>query len=200
MSTTVEALLREVAIAHPNTLAMSRAHCHARNLSSVVLANRDGRLRRVFLAWPGHSLTADPPHNGPLTVGIHDHRYAIALTPVFGGLWNHLYAPGDDIEMTAYAFTSGVSNGEPRAEPMGTKRLNYLGARRVHSPVQMPHGQLHTVTCSPCAAWIVEEGVRLQKATALYSNVTPQLRDLYEPIEDVKGHVESWAALAAVVA
>lgn len=84
MNIEIDELVRRVCAAKDDSLLMSRSHCHARNVSSIVMRQRiDGSLLRAFLTWPCHRLDDNRP-GGRLQVGVHDHRYGVRLSLIHG--------------------------------------------------------------------------------------------------------------------
>lgn len=76
--------------ADEETLLLSRKHCHAKNVSSLVFKNNNGRLSRCFLTWDGHEL-AENVIGGKMPVGIHSHYYDLTISHVCGTIYNLNY-------------------------------------------------------------------------------------------------------------
>lgn len=188
--------------AKPETLMMSRKHCHAINLSSVVLkVDSSGSLTRIFLAWPFHYLQHNIWPAPNLTVGVHNHRYDITLTPCIGAVFNERYtysATGDDYD--EYVFVSGVKSGTFVANNIGSRRLEMIQSTLLTEPLSMKADELHTVGCNHMAAWIVQEGPEKQKTTRLFSNKKVEVDTrFYEPFInalEVKQHCLDFLQLA----
>ena len=188
--------------------AMARAHCHATNIDSVVLAkNADGRLTRVFLAWPGHTLHANYPGSPRYTVGVHDHRYDVALRLIRGTAVNHAFERADGEDHTEYRFASGVATGTATAERLGSAGLRATESRPLTTfeDVSMAAAVFHTVWVPGAVptAWLVTEGVASRTVTTLFTNADGIDTDgLYQRFDDpahVKRRVREFALLAGHV-
>lgn len=194
----------------PDALAdMARAHCHAMNIDSVVLAkNPDGRLTRVFLVWPGHKLHANYPGSDRYTVGVHDHRYAVSLRLIRGTAVNHTFdrVPGGTPH-TEYRFTSGVATGTPRIEKLGTAGLMVVESRPLvtFDDVTLPATAFHTVWVpgNVPTAWVVTEGPATRTTTTLFTNAdtidTDGLYRRFDSPAHLKRRVREFTALAGSV-
>lgn len=194
----------------PDDLAeMARAHCHAMNIDSVVLAkNPDGRLSRVFLVWPGHKLHANYPGSERYTVGVHDHRYDVSLRLIRGTAVNHAFErfPGGTPH-TEYRFTSGVATGKATVEKLGTTTLAVVESRPLvtFDDVTMSATAFHTVWVpgNVPTAWLVTEGVVTRTTTTLFTNAESIDTDgLYQRFDDpahLKRRVREFASLVGTV-
>lgn len=194
----------------PDALAaMARTHCHAVHVDSVVLSKAaDGRLSRVFLAWPGHRLHANYPGSACYTVGVHDHRYDVALRLIRGTAVNHAFerADGGDPH-TEYRFTSGVATGRATVEKLGTVGLKATESRPLTTSedVGMAATAYHTVWVpgDVPTAWLVTEGVARRATTTLFTNApsidTDGLYQKFAGAAELRRRVRTFAALVGSV-
>ena len=194
----------------PDDLAgMARAHCHATNIDSVVLAkNADGRLSRVFLVWPGHRLHANYPGSPRYTVGVHDHRYDVSLRLIRGTAVNHAFErKTGGTPHTEYRFTSGVATGTATVEKLGTAELAVVESRPLvtFDDVTMPAAAFHTVWVPGTVptAWLVTEGAVTRTTTTLFTNAetidTDGLYKRFDSPAHMKRRIREFAALAGSV-
>jgi hypothetical protein len=185
-------------------ILMSRKHCHARNVSSIVLKNDGGRLLRAFLAWPGHRLGNNSP-SGSLEVGIHDHKYDLTLSLIAGKVENVIYKQSSDGEylLQRWRFQSGVASGTPYAEATTMERLEEVARFTLAHGEQNHMGAnvLHDIECHETCGWLVQEGETRKSETTLYTSTSVaaiETRGLYESFAckaDVLSHVAEWASL-----
>lgn len=141
----------------PNSesLSMSMADTHHPGLFSLVIyGTNPGRLTRVFIA--SEKLK-------PYDVQLHSHRYPITLT-VLKGLVKHYVAIRTEV---SDVYTTVLPEFEYKSPLNGGSGLKYLNETTVilrdyHLPVgsQIDMGvhDLHSVSCSKGAIWVVEEG------------------------------------------
>lgn len=199
----IDALIGRVYMAKDESLLMSRSHCHARNVSSIVLRQRiDGSLLRAFLAWPCHRLADNRP-GGLLQVGVHDHRYDVCLSLIHGDVENVTYKECDEggHEVYEWMFSSGVSSGTPIASLVGRRRIRESGREPLPMRgIVMGEDTLHDIECRGVCGWYVDEGVQMKSHTRLLTESEELKCDgLYVPFESrehVVGHVLEWASLA----
>lgn len=187
--------------ADAESLMMSRMHCHARNVSSIVLRRAGGRLFRAFLAWPGHRLHTN--HLGDdLEVGIHDHRYDIWLSLIHGDVENVEYHRCEEsVPLIEWRFRSGVASGSASFTKVGDARLKEFRREPLAQGkwLGMHTSVLHTVQCRGTAAWLVQEGATVKDETTLFTRGEISTDGLYQPFRsrhDVIDHVLNWAAEA----
>ncbi|HUR54578.1 MAG TPA: hypothetical protein VMZ71_10625 [Gemmataceae bacterium] len=206
---TLDELVAAVDALPDDLTAMARSHCHAMNVDSIVLAkNADGRLSRVFLAWPGHKLHANYPGSPRYTVGVHDHRYDVALRLIRGTAVNHAFERAANGQPhTEYRFTSGVATGKATVERLGDANLCVVESRPLvtFDDVSMTAAVFHTVWVpgNVPTAWLVTEGVASRTTTTLFTNAdTIDTDGLYQRFDDpahVRRRVREFAALAGSV-
>lgn len=200
MPTACEELLSAVRESGPEIL-MSRKHCHAKNLSSIVVKNDNGRLLRAFLAWPGHELGRNYL-GGELTVGIHDHRYDLSLKLIHGDVRSTQYQVANGgVVVHEWSFKSGGASGPPVATKVRNTRIDHAWNRWLNSDgwFNLDAFELHTVDCRNLAAWWVREGEHQQDVTRLFTTCdTIDTTGLYQPFasrDEVIEHVEEWCRL-----
>ena len=197
-------LLSGLAKATDEEVMMSRKHCHARHVSSIVMAKwRSGTLVRVFLTWPGHTLANNRP--GSLTVGIHDHRYPVVLYPIHGDVINAGYkrSKGGGIKVDEWGFRSGVVSGKPELNHLGIATLWQVSRFTILGGVTIWEDEFHTIECDGCCAWEVIEGVTIKDETTLFTDpgAGVSTEGLYEKFADrreVVRHVEEWIGIAGL--
>lgn len=195
------ALLTLAQMAPEDVIVRSRMHCHAENVSSIVLRSKDGRLTRAFLAWPGHTLSDNRP-GGNMTVGIHDHRYDLSLSLICGDVQNVRYEFDDatGYPLKRWRFRSGVESGTPVATPDGDGWLSPAAREQVlpsySQKLRLDAFALHTIECFGVCGWYVEEGVERQTETVLFTESdTVDTAGLYVPFRsksEVIDHVSQW--------
>ncbi|MCG8583716.1 MAG: hypothetical protein MI757_03295 [Pirellulales bacterium] len=160
----LEELLEAVEKADDEVLMMSRKHCHARHVSSIVVSREGDRLRRAFIAWPGHQLHTNRLGKG-LAVGIHDHRYDLSLKAISGDVCNTIYVEDEkaEHELNRWRFSSNI-NGDGGIVRDGTARVRVLRQTKlIDDWLHMSANVLHNVDCYGPAAWWVDEGRLVQE-------------------------------------
>lgn len=182
-----------VEVADNATLLMSRKHCHAKNVSSIVVRNDDGQLTRAFLCWPGHGL-----FGGHLEVGVHDHLYDIHLVGISGTAYNVLYQESPDGDVFYHwAHRSGVESGAPELRLLGCGHLKQTARKRIRGEfISMCSDQLHTIEAFGVCGWMVQEGRRRKTETTLFTATstvnTDGLYERFESRDEVVAHVRDW--------
>lgn len=145
---------------------LSRKHCHAKNVSSLVFKNNNGRLSRCFLTWEGHEL-AQNVIGDKMPVGIHSHYYDLTITHVCGIVYNANYKAKSITKenkarqevLNHIKYESGLNSGEPTVKNIGKKFLELEACRNMHGArLHLDANQLHTMQVFGMAAWVVEEG------------------------------------------
>lgn len=188
--------------ASDDALMMSRQHCHAHSVSSIVVRNAAGRLTRVFLAWPSHSLHWNFPGSLAYEVGIHDHKYPLSLQLIHGTVENHTYdLSGSDCAtlLREFRFTQSREVGEPGVTEIGTAHLELDEITQLarHWEHWLDAYALHTIWCpeGAPAAWVVSEGDVIKGSTRLFTNKPPVFNGLYMKFDSpkhVRDHVEKF--------
>lgn len=174
----------------------SLRNCHVHGLDSIVLSDRreqgEGMIR-MFVAWRGmHELHwLHKAVSGHYTLGVHNHRYPLALVPVYGEIRNvepEIIAHGGKT-VHEYAFVSGI-DGDMTVKPSGTIQIAGHFHRQLTpgSFVKMPSKALHTVRVPHglTAAWVVLEGAEDGTQSRIYSprdDLTLDRTGLYLPME-----------------
>ena len=182
-------------------LEKSRMDCHAKNVSSIVVREReDSSLTRMFLAWPGHNLHSNIL-GFPCAVGMHDHRYDIRLKGILGTVHNTVYREResgsiDSCSMCKWEYQTGHTTREPTVKLQGRVFLVPVKAN-VLTPKEWTDliaSDIHNVHCAGAAAWWVQEGRVSRTKTRLYTSTPNVSTDgLYTPFENaqqVRDHVD----------
>lgn len=191
----VHKLLYTVMAAPSECLEMSLMHCHAKNVSSIVVAKDSfGSLSRIFLAWPGHELHENRLGRS-LPVGIHNHKYNLSLAPIYGEVYHTIYMKDDEgVELQHYVWENRAGRH------MGTVRLKEMQRGKIDHETLMSI-QLHNIDCEGCAAWSVIEGRKLRLCNDLYTAREPSVEGLYVPIgsrNDVVQHVNEFIVTCSI--
>lgn len=200
-------------------LERSVGNCHVDGVDSVVLFDdRDsgGGMMRYFFAKHGsHGLHQLLTRRGHYTLGIHNHRYPLALIPLAGHVVNVQTAVAHRPTGTVlheYGFRSALVDDDTEVAATVYRR-----AQHVHPIEQvrldpgaaclMDASDLHTVQVPelkdlPGTAWLVVEGPDAGLGSAIYSprdDLTISREGLYRPMsrdralrltEDVLGMAE----------
>ncbi len=193
----VNVLLATIIKADEETLMMSRQHCHAKNVSSLVVKKEQGRLLRAFLAWPGHDCHTNHL-DGEMGVGIHNHRYDISLSKIFGEIRHTTYTRSTKHRgLHEWQFRSGPKLGEPEATYVGNAGLElqsdaWLGSDEAFITSDV----FHDVACYGPAAWWVHEGEQKRSFTTLFTkSLQVNTQRLYVPFgsrQQIIEHVADW--------
>lgn len=184
-------VVKLIKMANPADLALSKKHCHAMGVHSIVIGRRGGKLTRVFLAVPGHTLWKNGRASEKYSVGIHDHQYHLAISHVFGEIWHMRYTLEKNRFaelLNAYSFVSGGCNDTPTVTALGSQWVSPESVYRLLGTLSIGHEVLHTmaVPLNEPAAWLVREGERVKNKTMLYSD--SQVIDttgFYQPFDGV---------------
>jgi len=131
-----------------DVLLMSRKHCHAHNVHSIVVGRRNGKLTRVFIAMPNHTLWENGTPGHRYSVGIHDHQYSLQIRSVFGTVNHMIYQRGQNRfaeELHEFQFKSGGCNGTPQIELLGKSFVMPTSIYRLLGSVVIAHDVLHTM-------------------------------------------------------
>jgi hypothetical protein len=154
---------------------MALHDCHAVGVDSIVLAtwnNDEGEkegMWRVFVAWHDvHPLGRLFQDDGHFTIGVHNHRYYISITPLLGLVSNYEarehFPHAMRQPLYEFDFTSAIREGGLGFQLRGYHDDLKLG----HVSIQpgftrhLDAEELHTVqiprTDDPFTAWLVIEG------------------------------------------
>jgi hypothetical protein len=172
-------------------------NCHAPGVDSIVLLREENpkRVVRIFVAHHDrHSLDQILTPRGHYTIGVHNHRYDLTVTPILGAVWNYEVTLSPNGQMGAlweYGFSSALLNGafgltRPRKRYVQSVNMRDLKPRDSH---HMRADELHTVvipkfTPWPFSVWMVEEGPDVMEPL-IYSprkDLTLSSEGLYEPM------------------
>lgn len=173
----------------------SLRNCHVHGLDSIVLSDRresgEGMIR-MFVAWRGmHELHWLHRVSGHYTLGVHNHRYPLALVPVYGEIRNvePEVVPYGGKTVHEYAFVSAIG-GDMTVKPTGTVQVAAHFHRELVPGLfaKMPAKALHTVRVPHglTAAWVVLEGAEDGTESRIYSprdDLTLDRTGLYLPME-----------------
>lgn len=196
--------------ADPLVLLKTVAHCHARHVTSLVFEEAQGCLRRAFLVWPDHQLWRNDPYTDCFEVGIHDHRYGVALQHVAGTVRNDLYEIQQDGRLQTggrvlnhFTFATGHMRGPCRVNRQLQQRLLLIDRRLLQPGIwqTMDYQQLHTIWVpeGQPAAWVVYAGAACRQHTNLYTTREQiPLEGLYEPFpsrQAILDHVDEFCNL-----
>lgn len=202
----VAAFLAAVDAADDEVLMLSRRHCHARHLSSVVVRRgEDGRLTRAFLAERGHEMGLNGGNGVRWPVGVHDHRYPLTLIGLYGVAHNIVYEISDplvsrSLSVNEYQFRSCLDSDGGGIELVGgafVKQVSDATISPFDGRVRLQADELHTVWCREgwSAAWLVEEGPTTRSTTRLFTRGVVDLAGLYQPFgspDEVRSYAKSF--------
>ena len=138
----------------PKSLEMSMDDVHVKGLFSLVIAGTEhGKLTRAFIASKKIK---------PFDVQLHTHRYGIKLTVLKGAVVQH--------EASMYPIASNTAVFLPlyhyKSPLNGGKGLTYMSYQDLYvnefiipvgATIRMSYKDIHTISCSKDAIWIVEE-------------------------------------------
>jgi len=127
-------------------------------------------------------------------VGIHDHRYMLALSLICGEVYNTNYKLDEEgEELNEFKFSSALNGGS--AELVGKAKIGLdveMGLEHSRWLV-LPPEQLHNISCSGMAAWAVFEGKTEREETRLFSKSeaieTCGFYKSFESADEVRDHV-----------
>lgn len=184
------------------SLESSVGNCHVEGMDSVVLFDdRDtgGGMLRFFFARHGvHGLDQLHTRRGHFTLGIHNHRYPLALIPLVGHVVNVETRLADTRTGTVlheYGFRSALADDD-----VEVAETVYRAARHIRPLEQvgldpglvrlMAPEDLHTVQVPqradvPGTAWLVVEGPDAGAGSVIYSprgDLTVSREGLYTPM------------------
>ncbi|MDA8708609.1 hypothetical protein N9M10_04470 [Hellea sp.] len=164
----IQTLYEKIKTAGPASLAMSMGDVHAKGLFSLVFHGQlAGQLTRAYLAEKKVS---------PFDAQLHSHSYDLKITVLRGRVTHHTATMLETsaqgaIEMPTYKYKSALNGGD------GV--LRYVDERSIlideyvippAATLYLKHSDVHTVSCSKGAIWVVEElGFRANETTVLGS-------------------------------
>lgn len=206
-------------------------NCHVDGMDSVVLFDdrqAGGGMLRFFFARSGeHHLDHLYTQQGHFTLGVHNHRYPLALVPLLGRVVNVETQVCDSptgVVLHEYGFTSAIAAkvdaGLVDDDMQGVATL-YRAARHVRQldPVVLSPGDvrlmvaadLHTVqvpqlaglSAMPGTAWLVVEGPDAGLGSVIYSprtDLTISRQGLYTPMSPERAAALTQKVLALALA
>lgn len=160
-----------------STLMMSYKNCHIDGLHSIVLNNNMGKLTRFFYVDKSHTMHKNLGTT-MLSLGVHDHKYDLTLTNLFGRAINVNFSVKQVIfpnkgNVSSYTFSDGKATQCGEVMYTSRTRLNQENIECLtNSPLFIDKDSLHTVYVpkDEAAAWLVEEGDEIKNHTTLYTN------------------------------
>jgi hypothetical protein len=183
-------------------LELSVGNCHVAGVDSIVLfddrAVGGGMLRFFFARHGRHHLHQLYTRSGHFTLGVHNHRYPLALIPLTGNIVNietQLSSTPTGTVLHEYGFRSALADDDSAAvETVHRGERHVRGLDHVGVAPgglrMMDAEDLHTVVVpeqagSPGSAWLVLEGPDAGEGSRLYSprgDLTISSDDLYLPM------------------
>jgi hypothetical protein len=163
------------------------AHCHARNLHSIVLHDEPDNRIRMFFADDGHPLSSN--RHGVFSLAIHPHHCAVRFAGLFGEVYNEVYAitPNTAGPFMEMAYCSAITQGEGSLTPTGMRAtVDCIRSERLDSNPKLRAHEPHTIY-APCArsAWLVFEGEEdpTYQPRCWTNDPAPDLSGLYQPMD-----------------
>ena len=164
-----------------STLMMSYKNCHVAGLHSIVLNNNMGKLTRFFCADKTHNMHKNLS-NLMFSLGVHDHKYDLTLTNLFGRAINVNFSV-EQVEfpnkgnVSFHTFSDGKATRGDTYIPRALLKQTTLECLS-DKPMFIDKDSLHTVYVpkGEPAAWLVEEGEEVKDFTRLYTN-TPVISE-----------------------
>lgn len=180
-------------------LLMSRRDVHTFGLDSYVLRkDAKGRLVRVFHIR-GNMLQGNYPYSPSYSIGIHNHRYDLAMVGVQGRAINYTWKRGGSLRTDQHSLYE--FEWRTHIDGKGSSRLVGLANLTLDSAQELREGErrfvantaLHTVWAEPGAAWIIYEGETNRETTSMFSqHREPDTRGLYHKFDDLRDVRESF--------
>lgn len=176
----IETLHRKIKATPASSLAMSMGDVHVKGLFSLVFhGDKAGRLTRAYLA---------DKKVKPFDAQLHSHSYDLRMTVLKGRVTHHVAtvlgtAAKGAVNMPAYRYKSPLNGGEGilKYEDEQSIRMDEYVVPPA-ATVHMKHSDIHTVSCSKGAIWVIEElGFRTTETIVLGSPFC--LDDLYRKPE-----------------
>ena len=180
--------------------------CHAKGVDSVVLGlTEEGRLRRAFIAHPGHDLGM----GSTLSVGFHAHHCDVTLEVVHGAMLNinlaagrsHLSYTSDYMELATYEYESPILNGGKgsftRVSKMKPHDIQTIPLSTMSEPLFLTANVVHTILIpfflAETCTWVVTEGEEdPEYYPFVYTNRDLRydtMQGLYNPMDDAEADV-----------
>lgn len=140
------------------------AHCHSRNLHSIMLHDEPGNRIRMFYADTGHQLYHNYVNESDtLNLAVHPHHCDLQFVNLFGYAQNHRFEAHENPEgwYELHDYVSGIQESKGALLPTGRKfDLTYTRNEAMSGNPFMYAHELHTIYNHPNrkAAWLVIEG------------------------------------------
>lgn len=181
----------------------SLKHCHCPNVSSIILKEEAGKLKRVFLCFPDHNLWMNGQRRASdkvYSVAFHDHKYDLTLDVLTDNVWNVSLKPGGVDSYTRYKVTSRLKEGLPPEIKFDRAEYSLSLHMERFSELKLSYRDIHTiyVPYKEKAAWIVEEGETKQETTNLFLPVHSfpinycGLYEKFESRDELVAHIEDF--------
>jgi len=164
----IKTLHEKIKQADTTSLAMSMGDVHAKGLFSLVFhGDQAGKLTRAYLA---------EKKVDPFDAQLHSHSYDLKITVLKGRVTHHLATLSKPnvkgaINMPAYKYKSLLKGGDGILRYINEQALlvdEYV--LPTAATIYLKHSDIHTVSCSKGAIWIVEElGFKAAETTVLGS-------------------------------
>lgn len=182
---------------------MAIGNCHAVGLDSIVLdveydelTNDKVSMTRVFVAWHDlHTLDALYQPDGHFSIGAHNHRYDLTITPLVGVLNNYEVDFSHDGwgPLHQFAYTSAIADGEMSFKREGERYFArpplsvelWPGWARVMDAEQVHSVVVKKAKAWPFTAWMVREGPDriASKTFSPLDHIPDRHEPLYQPLE-----------------
>lgn len=135
-------------------LDLSLNNVHAKGIFSLVVNGTEfGKLTRVFIA---------DEKLKPFKVQYHTHRYPIRITVVKGNITHHTAievktARLESVKIAKYNYRSFLNGGNGLSYIDDVDIICHDFKLPIGSVIKMRSTEFHTMSCSKCSIWIVEE-------------------------------------------
>lgn len=190
----LDQMVTVVESADDRALLKSIRNCHVVHIDSIVVRDRDERLQRYYLAWPGHELQRNTPESHDWCVGVHNHRYALRLQHVSGIVYSHQFEAVEGDEFLQWRC------GKLGADYIETGRtgLRHKSSVRLMpgEPLELTSQLLHTVSAEGPASWFVTEGSASSEEPRLIRRSAPawdeRLYQKFESADQIREHARTF--------
>lgn len=133
------------------SLQLSLADTHHPDIFSLVIQGTEfGKLTRVFIAKKKLK---------PFEVQLHSHRYPIHLTSLSGNIKHFMASEVElsDLVMSKFEYKSPLNGGSGLKYLEDVRIIINEYPLPIGSSIDMSEEQIHTMSCSEGAMWVVEE-------------------------------------------
>jgi hypothetical protein len=186
--TTIHSVKHAFDTASDETVMMSIRDIHVHGLDSYVLENKDGTLFRVYHARQ-NLMALNYPYSPGLILGIHNHRYDLALIGLQGKSISYQWHRDarSSYKLWHYRWQSYVGQSGQYTK-MGVQGLSLHSSQELFhaQPFYLSYNRLHTVWAEAGAMWAVQEYMVKTEVTDLYTDSsTLDMRGVYHKFESV---------------